>query len=231
MTSLQERFSRSHDALVALPAGEAAWFWAAAPCADGLPFFVVVGQSSDPDGARLVKRARWVAAQQAPTFTVRGVARRLQSGLLTLSTAAPLDAVSAMYDGFCRRGAMPDIALMRLDGARVVESRLVQDLSALEQAVSTLAPGEVRWFSVTDTQRPARLTLSVERSGLAGHDGVIGQLRRGRGGFQLRVSASSARMLGGAMQQWSRQVVSWPALSALAAGRIVARGNTVGVAA
>ena len=218
MSTLQKRFARSVDDLRALSVGESAWFWVA--ISPEMPFFVVVPQAADPAGERLVSRATWAASQQSPHFTARGVVRRLPSGLLTLTTTATLDAVSAAYAALCQHAGMPDLLVMQLTGEAVGATRLLQDLSALEASVAALAVGETRWFSVAEQTTPDRVQLSTTRP--AG--GLRGQLRRtADGAFRLRIDADQARPLGLALQQWGRQVTHWPTLHALSCATVTLR--------
>lgn len=224
MPTLDERYQRSLSALNDLPAGSSAWFWVTTPSTDGLPFFVIVPQDTDPDGKKFVRRAQWVADQEAPLFTARGAVRRLASGLLTLSTTAPVEAMRVVYAGLCQRAPMPDLLVMQLDGGRVVATQLLQDLQPLSAAVEAMAPGETRWFTLSDSARPDRLQVAADRSTLRADAPVRGQLRcTDSGDFLLRIDADQARPLVSDLQQWGRQAAAWPPLQALSCARIVVR--------
>lgn len=223
MTPLHSRYLRSLAALNDLPVGASAWFWVTTPCADGLPFFALVSQKSDPDGAKLVRRAQWLADQRAPVFSARGVVRRLQSGMLTLSTDAPLAPVGAVYAALCQRAPMPDILVIQLEDGSVSATRLLQDLQPLSDALGAMDAGEMRWFSISDTAQPDRLQLAAQREAL-GDVALVGQLRCcGGGDYLMRVEAAKAQDLGAALQQWGPLATAWPTLQALSCARIVTR--------
>lgn len=227
MPSLDQRYSQSLAALNNLPAGAAAWLWIAAPCSGAPPFFVIVPQDTDPSGRKLARRAQWVAEQSAPTATARGLVRRLQSGLLTLSTDAPIDPIRVLYAGLCGRASMPDLLVMQLREGRVVDAQWLQDLRPLAEDLGKMAPGETRWFTLSDGASPARLRVAADRAALDSRAAVRGQLRATDGGdFLIRVDSQQSRALVSALQQWGRQAAPWPVLQALTCARIVSKSSS-----
>lgn len=211
-----------------LTSGQNMWFWMTTAGPDGAPFLVLVSQAADPEGVTFMQRVRWTirtSGRLAPF--VRGVLCRTSSGQLTLATQDDLGEVETIYAALCRRVALPDLLLLRLDGERIASSRLAENLAASEETLARLRPGEVASFFLESGEQTARIFVDPDHSVVkrrATGAAIVGKVRRsGKGNLVLRIRPDAVGQIGAALQRWSEHHAGWAALGSLHTARITVR--------
>ncbi|MFT4979654.1 MAG: hypothetical protein ACI8S6_005566 [Myxococcota bacterium] len=201
---------------------------------EGTPFFVLVGQDSDPDGKTFCNRVGWVVCdREQPARAIKGVVRRLSSGRRTYSTTDDLDLASHLYTQLCLIAAAPDMLMLAMGDGSITGSRLVENLSIDDDLVASLRAGERAWFCLVDREASTRLVVDRDRDGIcqrlgeevSGEAAICGQVQRDRcGNLRLLVRSAAAPRLRRAIAQWGQTgAASWPALRALPGAPIIAR--------